>query len=368
MTDWSSCKKILCIRADNMGDLLMSGPAIGALKETFQAEITVLTSSNATPVARLIPEIDEVITFDLPWVKLDDYAPSEQLFELVRLLERKKFDACVVFNVYSQNPVPAIMLAYMANIPRRLAWCRENPYLLLTDWVPDPEPYEFIQHQVSRDLVLVGHVGAVTVNEKLSLLLAEESIKELRTKLIGVGIDLEKPYLLLHPGVSEPKRKYPLELWIELAKQISTDPSYNYVLTGSGSEQEEAAIIELATNGKVKSLAGLLSLDQFAALIKSAALVVSVNTGTIHLAAAVQTPVVVLYANSNPQHTPWMVPNIVLEYSIPKELKSKNKVVKYVDELLYSEQQAVPSPDSVVEAVKSLLLSNKASISSNTRS
>jgi lipopolysaccharide heptosyltransferase II len=368
MKDWSSSKKILCIRADNMGDLLMSSPAIRALKETFDAQITVLTSNNATPVARLIPEIDEVISYDLPWVKLDAYAPSDQMFELVRLIKIKQFDACVVFNVYSQNPVPAIMLAYLANIPLRLAWCRENPYLLLTDWVPDPEPYDFIQHQVSRDLALVGHVGANTTNKALSMQLLPESLGQLQVKLMEVGIKSKKPYLILHPGVSEAKRKYPLEMWITLAKQLSTDDTFDYFLTGSGSEQEEAATIERATDGKVRSLAGLLPLDQFAALIKNAALVVSVNTGTIHLAAALKTPVVVLYANSNPQHKPWMVPNKVLEYSIPQELKSKNEVIKYVDELLYSEIQAPPTPEEVVEAVRSLLLSNKASISLKTSS
>jgi lipopolysaccharide heptosyltransferase II len=351
-----------------MGDLLMSSPAIRALKETFNAQITVLTSSNATPVAKLIPEIDEVITSDLPWVKLNAYAPSEQIFHLVSLIESKQFDACVVFNVYSQNPVPAIMLAYLANIPLRLAWCRENPYLLLTDWVPDPEPYQFIQHQVSRDLALVGHIGAVVKNESLSLQLQPESLEQLVLKLAEVGIKIIKPYIILHPGVSEAKRKYPLEMWIAFAKQLSTDQSFHYFLTGTGSEQEEAAMIERATDGKVRSLAGHLPLDLFAALIKNAALVVSVNTGTVHLAAALQTPVVVLYANSNPQHKPWMVPHKALEYSVPQELRSKNEVIKYVDALLYSEIQVPPTPEEVVEAVRSLLSSNKASISLKTSS
>jgi hypothetical protein len=61
------------------------------------------------------------------------------------------------------------MLAYLAGIPKRLAYCRENPYQLLTDWVPDQEPYTFIKHQVRRDLDLVAAVGAVTSNDQLQL-------------------------------------------------------------------------------------------------------------------------------------------------------------------------------------------------------
>jgi hypothetical protein len=68
----------------------------------------------------------------------------------VRQISEKKFDAAVIFTVYSQNPLPTVMLAYLAGIPKRLAYCRENPYQLLTDWVPDQEPYTLIKHQVRQ--------------------------------------------------------------------------------------------------------------------------------------------------------------------------------------------------------------------------
>ncbi|HEX8460355.1 MAG TPA: glycosyltransferase family 9 protein, partial [Segetibacter sp.] len=153
--NWQHCKCILVIRADNMGDLIMNGPAISALKTTFSAKITVLTSSMAAGIAPHLPCIDEVIVFDLPWVKAKAVAGSDEIFHLVKQLKQKKFDAVVIFTVFSQNPLPAAMIAYMAGIPLRLAYCRENPYELLTDWVPDKEPYSFIQHQVERDLNLV---------------------------------------------------------------------------------------------------------------------------------------------------------------------------------------------------------------------
>jgi lipopolysaccharide heptosyltransferase II len=368
MSEWNTCKNILCIRADNMGDLLMSSPAIRALKESFKCKVTVLTSSNATPAAELITEIDEVITFDFPWVKLNEYTGNDEVSLLISVLESKQFDACVVFNVYSQNPLPAVMLAYMAKIPRRLAYCRENPYLLLTDWVPDREPYEFIRHQVSRDLVLVSNVGATTDNKHLSLQVEHASMESLQRQLLAAGVDNSKPIILLHPGVSEVKRKYPLEFWIQIAKTLCKDDRYQYLITGSALEEEEASIIESATDGQVRSVAGLFQLDVFAAMIASSALVISVNTGTVHLAAALQTPVVVLYANSNPQHKPWMVENMVLEYSIPDDLRSKNKVIEHVDQLLYLKRVPLPSPDEVVGAVKELLDSSMARNAESTSS
>src|SRR5437870_3057713 len=114
--DWSKCKNILCIRCDNMGDLLMSSPAIRALKETFKSKITVLTSSMASVIAGYIPEIDEVLTYDLPWVKTNEELETDGFLKAIDVLKSRQFDAAVIFTVYSQNPLPAAMLAYLANI------------------------------------------------------------------------------------------------------------------------------------------------------------------------------------------------------------------------------------------------------------
>ncbi|MDQ6812335.1 MAG: glycosyltransferase family 9 protein, partial [Bacteroidota bacterium] len=180
---WQHCKNILVIRADNMGDLIMSAPAIRALKETFAAKITVLTSTMAAGVVPFIAEIDEAIVFDLPWVKAKGYSESEEIPVLVEQLKARSFDAAVIFTVFSQNPLPAAMIAYLAAIPLRLSYCRENPYALLTDWLPDKEPYNFIQHQVERDLKLVNSVGAYTNNCCLHLSVAEKTAEIVQNKL-----------------------------------------------------------------------------------------------------------------------------------------------------------------------------------------
>src|SRR5438067_2491854 len=71
-----------------------------------------------------------------------------------------QFDAAVIFTVYSQNPLPAALFCHLADIPRRLAHARENPYQLLTDWIAEPEPQRFVRHEVQRQLDLVGAIGA----------------------------------------------------------------------------------------------------------------------------------------------------------------------------------------------------------------
>lgn len=338
-----------------MGDLIMSAPAIRALKETLSAKITVLTSSMAAGIVPFISEIDDVMVFDLPWVKVKETIASEEIFTLVQLIKQRKFDGAVIFTVFSQNPLPAAMVAYMACIPLRLAYCRENPYGLLTDWVPDKEPYTFIQHQVERDLALVRSVGASVKDSHLELRVVDTVFKSLREKLEDARIDMTKPWLICHAGVSEKKREYRADLWVEAGQKLIDEKGFQILFTGTGSEKAMCDDLARRTGTNAFSVAGLITLQEFIALIKDALIVVSVNTGTVHIAAAVNTPVVVLYAQTNPQHTPWKVPNRVLEFEVEKDSQSKNEVIQFMYQEVYNKVTPMPGVNEIVDAVTQLL-------------
>jgi len=352
---WQACKNILCIRPDNMGDLIMTGPAIRALKESFGAKVTVLTSSMSAGVIKHMPEIDEAIIFDLPWVKTAETPDVKVFNEVVEQLKERNFDAAVVFTVYSQNPLPTAMLAYLAGIPRILAYCRENPYQLITDWVPDKEPYEFIKHQVRRDLDLVAAVGATPSNEDLHLAVDENLWPVINNQLYLQGFNTEQPWVILHAGVSEKKREYPVECWIAGAKQLIAEYGMQILLTGSASEKHLTETLQAQIGEGSISLGGMFKLDEFICMVKHAPLLLSVNTGTIHIAAAVGTPTVVLYAQTNPQHTPWNVPHAVLEFPVPPDMRSKNEVIVYVNHTVYKQPATMPGAPDVVAAVTNLL-------------
>jgi len=352
---WQNAKNILIIRADNMGDLLMSVPAIRALKQSFDCRITVLTSSMAAGIPSFITEIDDVIVFDLPWIKADRVNANETILTLVRQLEERKFDAAVIFTVFSQSALPAAMIAYMSGILLRLAYCRENPYQLLTDWVPDKEPYTFIQHQVRRDLALVNSIGAEADNIRLHLNISPAAWKNAQEKLCKVGVNTEKPWLVLHAGVSEKKREYPTNLWVKAAKKLITQKGFQVLFTGAVSEKELCEQLAKITGENAFSAAGIFTLEEFIAVIEKSPVIVSVNTGTIHIAAAVNTPVVVLYAQTNPQHTPWMVPHAVLEFEVEETDRSRNEVIQFLYKEIYNKHTPMPDADDIYQAVISLL-------------
>ena len=355
MTDWKNCKNILCIRADNMGDLLMSSPAIRALKETFNCRISLLTSAMGNLIAPFIDEIDEVIVADLPWVKTKKSVDEKEIEKLIEKIREMHFDGAVIFTVYSQNPLPAAMLAYMAGIPRRLAYCRENPYDLLTDWVVEKEPYSEIKHQVKRDLDLVKAINADTNCKKIQINFSNSAKENVIKKLEAKGVKTENHWLIIHPGVSETKREYPENYWIETGKLLRDKFGFQILITGSSSEKDLCQRIEAGIGKDAFSLAGLLSIEEFIALIDAAPLLISVNTGSVHIAAATQTPVIVLYALTNPQHTPWKVPSRVLYYSVKEELRSKNQVVSYVTENVMNKSLEPPTPEAILEQTEKLL-------------
>jgi ADP-heptose:LPS heptosyltransferase len=313
-----------------MGDLIMSSPAIRALQESFHCRITLLTSTMASGIVPFLTGIDELIQFDAPWVKLNGNEPADDLFELVKKISAQAFDAAVIFTVFSQNPLPSAMIAYLAGIPRRLAYCRENPYELLSDWIPDKEPYSHLQHQVERDLALVAAIGARTGDKRLKLQFADAVWINVRKKLSDAGLGLDQPWLILHAGVSEEKRRYPLALWTEAGKEIVNELHCQLILTGNAAEGAYIQQLKAGIGQNTINAAGLLSLEEFIVLVSHAALIISVNTSAVHIAAATGTPMVVLYALSNPQHTPWMARGKLLPFEIPPELQSRNEVLRYV--------------------------------------
>lgn len=314
---WQDAGNLLCIRLDYLGDVLMMTPAIRALKRSRAGRrITLMTSPGGAAVARYISDVDAVISYPAPWLKSSaPHSPDIDL-AMARTLRAGGFDGAVIFTTYSQSALPAAMLCYLAGIPLRLAHCRENPYQLLTDWIPDPEPHLQVRHEVRRQLDLVEKAGCRTGDERLSMQVPPDDLAAVRHRLESLGIDVDRPWIVLHPGATAPSRRYPPQRWREVAQLLAERMACPLVFTGS---QQESMLVDEIRDGipHAISLAGKLGLGELAALISMAPVLVANNTGPAHIGAAVGTPVVDLYALTNPQHTPWQVPSRVLFHDVP---------------------------------------------------
>ncbi|WP_423193804.1 lipopolysaccharide heptosyltransferase II [Cupriavidus sp. H18C2] len=324
MLTWPQARRVLCVRPDNLGDVLMTTPAMQALADSApHRALTLLTSRASAALAPHLDMIDDVIAWDAPWVRhahdVDASRLSAELAGCAARLAARNFDAAVIFTVYSQSALPAATLCSLAGIPLRLAHCRENPYALLTDWVPDPEPSNPPRHEVQRQLDLVASIGATTRDAHLRFALADadrHAVQRLLAPL--VARHGRRACIVIHPGATAASRRWPADRFASVARELAAQAGALVLVTGSAAEAPVVdTVCTLAAHPAVLPMAGRFTLGEMGALLAAADLLVSNNSGPVHMAAALGTPVVDLYALTNPQHTPWMVPSRVLFQDVP---------------------------------------------------
>ena len=348
---WDSARRVLCVRLDAAGDVLMTEPALRALASSLPGRrLTLLTSSSGSQAARLIPYLDHILVHEVPWMKSGptDSARVDDL-ALVERLRAQRFDGAVIFTVYTQSALPAALMCTLADVPLRAAHCRENPYRLLTDWVRETEPDIRLRHEVRRQLDLVSALGCGIADDRLSVAIGAAAFLTV-DRLLSERIDARKRWIVMHPGASAASRRYPIDAFAAAAARLSRDFDCQIVWTGS---QEEASLVAEAQKAMLEpshSLVGRLSFEEFAALIARAPLLISNNTSAAHLASAVSTPVVNLYALTNPQHTPWRVPSRILFEDVPCRFCYKSVCPEGHHRCLRG-----VSPDTVVSAAIDLL-------------
>jgi len=317
---WRGVRKLLAVRVDNLGDLLMTTPALAAAAESVPGlEITLLGGEQAAAVAPHLPMVGEVITARVPWVRHEEGGSASDDMALVARLAASRFDAAVIFTVCTQSALPAATVCRLAGIPLRLAHVRENPYELLTDWVREPDlRLDEARHEVRRQLDLVASVGWRCADERLRFALRDGDVVRMEALLAQEpALQGDGPLVVVHVGASAPSRRWLPERFGIAADLVAQEAGARVVFTGSAGE---AALVEAARasmRAPSCSLAGRLSLGELGALLAHAGVAITNNSGPAHLAAAVGTPVVDLYALTNPQHTPWRVPSRVLSSDVP---------------------------------------------------
>ena len=355
---WRAARRILCVRLDSLGDVLMCTPAMRALRSALPgSRLTLLASPSGAAAVPFIPEVDDVIVHAAAWMKGDASPPAPPALPsmraglaLVDVLATRAFDAAVIFTTYTQSALPAALLCQLAGIPLRLAHCRENPYRLLSDWVPDPEPASPVRHEVQRQLALVGHIGCTPADLGLSFVPRAADHAAAAACLRSAGIDPARPWILLHPGASAASRRYPAGHWAQAIALLAAATEVPLVLAGGVADVELVEEIRRRAGVPLPALAGRLGLGELGAALRMATLAVTNNSGPAHIAAALGTPLVALYALTNPQHTPWGTRSRVLFHDVACRFCFKSTCPEEHHGCL-----AGVAPERVVEAVLDLL-------------
>jgi lipopolysaccharide heptosyltransferase II len=351
---WQSVQKLLLIRLDNLGDVLLMTPAFHALKAALpHARFTLLTSSVGAQVGRLDPDIDEVIVYEAPWIDPWRQLPhdSEREQRMIAQLRARHFDAAIIFTSFRQSSLPAAFLCYLADIPLRLAASIDGPGSLLTTRHKHPER---VMHEVERALDLVSALGVEAAEQDLVMQVPDAALQAVQYFLAREQFT-RRPLILVHPGCTMPARTYPWEMYAGVINLLAEQLQASVAITGGKDERALVAdIVEQirpAQRVHTLALAGALPFEQFCALIQRADLVITNNTGPMHIAAALKTPVLALFALTNPpeQWGPWRVAHRLLYHDVTCRI-CYSRVCPYQHECL-----RLVSPQMVTDAARELL-------------
>ncbi len=306
--EWAKARNLLVMRLDNIGDVIMTSPALRAIKENLpECRITLIASPSGAQAAALLPWVDEVIPWRVLWQDLGqlDFAPARE-WELVQTLHDHNFDAAIVFTSFSQSPHPAGFLCYLAGIPLRLGESKEVGGGVLTTEVAAASEE---MHQVERNLRLISSVGFVVSDHSLSIQIDAAAQQAATRSLAQHGISPGTPYLLLNPWTSCQARNYDSQRFSISTRCLAEITNWRVVVTGVAKDRDRSQPL-LAALPHAIDLIGTTTLPQLAALVANAQLVLTNNTATMHLADATRTPNVVLFAGTEyesqwrPRHSP----------------------------------------------------------------
>ncbi|MFH1888581.1 MAG: glycosyltransferase family 9 protein [Candidatus Omnitrophota bacterium] len=302
--DKEAVKNILVLRNDRFGEFLLNIPALCALKETFRnARLTVVVDPCVKELAERVAYIDEIIE----WGR--SRHPLSEKIRLISVLREKKVDIAVMLNPDRDFNI----IAYIAGIPVRVGYNRKWGFLLTHK--KEDRKYLGERHEVEYNLEMVSSVSAHAEDRSISLSIRENDIKDITDLL---SLKEGDKMVAVHPWTSDDLKQWPAGNFRELSEGLSGVPGIKVVIVGGKEEAKKSAELFRGMDNRIVDLTGKTTLIQLAALLKKCELIISGDSGPVHLACAVGIRAIVIFRNDIPgkgpkRWGPWGNGNIVIE-------------------------------------------------------
>lgn len=286
-------KKILAVRNDRFGEFLLNIPALQALKKSYAgAKLTLIVDPYVQELARCIDFVDEVIIWENIRHKFS------QIYKFGKELKARNFDLCLIFNPSKELNI----ISFLAGIPIRVGYNRKWG-ILLTKKTEDKK-YLGQRHEIEYNLELLSLIGIQAEDKALSLKIDDGIIK---------GEDIA-----LHPFTSDPVKQWPIENFRKLAQSLVKELDKKVILVGGKEELNKGVAYFDNLGADIINMAGRTTLIQLAALLKKCRLLISGDSGPVHLACAVGTQVIAIFRNDIPGKNakrwgPWGEGHAVIE-------------------------------------------------------
>lgn len=307
-------KRILVIRLDLIGDLVLSLTVVRALKRTYpNADIDLLATPGSAPLARYDPHLSEIITYDPNvWRRpkaLLQLTNWRVALGLLRRLRARRYDLAV--SVYMNW---AAIQAALSGAKRRVGYGREGYPGFMTDSLPGGIPGRWrhwspldSRHEVDYCLALAQAAGAtITAEDRIPQLYVDEQTRRevdarLNALLAEQGAELDRPLIVCHINSNNGQSKrWPIPYWAMLIDKLVGKMGANVVLTGVDADVPLIERVLQQAQQRAINLAGQTSLPQLVALLMRADLLISGDSGPLHMAVGCGVPIIGIYGPTNP--------------------------------------------------------------------
>ena len=298
---------VLYARLDNDGDVLLQGPAIRAVAHHAE-RVTLLAGPRGARAAELLPGVDRILTHEAPWIDPEPKpVTQEHEQQLVAGIEDDLPDAAIISTSFHQSALPLALLLRFAGVPFIAAISEDYPGSLLD-----------VRHRDSGDIHEVERALDLTTAAGFPLPPTDDGRLQIKPTQAERPEALPETYVVVHPGASVQARAWPPEKHRELTQRLADD-GLHVAVTGAPSERALTSYVAGPPHPNITDLGGATDLAQLAAVIAHAQTIVVGNTGPAHLAAAVGTPVVSLFAPTVPatRWRPYKVPHTLLNVPVP---------------------------------------------------
>lgn len=300
MIDTAGIERILFIKPSSLGDVIHALPAVAALRRRFsQARIDWLVEEEAADIVRGHPAVTEVIVSGRKAWARDALRPRRApmalggALGLLRAIRASRYDLAIDL----QGLLKSGIVAWLSGARHRLGFARsrEGSALFLTHRVQTPEGPV---HAVDRYMAVVGALGADTGPRDFTIPVGPEAVARAEALLAEAG----RPRVVLHPSARWPTKLWEAEGFARVGDALARRAGASIILTGGPGDRATAAVAA-SMRAKPLDLTGRLGLKELAAILARADLMVAVDSGPMHIAAALGTPLVALFGPSDPRRT-----------------------------------------------------------------
>ena len=286
-------KNILLIRLSSLGDIVLTSPAIRAVRQHFpQARISMLVAEQSADLLTENPHLDEVIPFDRKAKGKD----TGEMRRVIRLLRERDFDLAIDF----QRKFRTSTLAYLSGAKCRVGYHQPNGFLC-TVRVPDRNNKAIRAgridsvHAIDRYFEMLHAIGVEATDRALELFITDADRAFSDEVTATKGIEANRTKVGLFPGAGWKLREWMPDRFADIGDRVAKQFDAQVLLFGGPHESELVQQVKDLMTTEAISLVGTLRIRQLAALIEQCDLFVTNDTGPMHVAAAMQTPTVALF-------------------------------------------------------------------------